>query len=55
MSIERRQPMTTWKNYEFNGKYQSVIPEGETRFSGPCFRNALFEAGIFTDLPHWTR
>jgi hypothetical protein len=44
-----------WKEYEFKGKYPSVVPPGESKFSGPCLRNRLLEAGIFTDLPHWTR
>lgn len=44
-----------WKEFWFNGKYRPEVPEGETKFSGPCFRNALFEAGIDTDLPHWIR
>lgn len=52
---EAYKSLAIWKEYEFNGKYGSVVPEGESSLTGPCLRNALFQAGIFTDLPHWTR
>lgn len=52
---ETCQSPTIWKEHSFNGKYIQTIPEGETNLTGPCLRNALFQAGIFTDLPHWTR
>ncbi|MBI5151770.1 MAG: hypothetical protein HZA34_04340 [Candidatus Pacebacteria bacterium] len=48
-------PTVIWKEHNFSKKYESVIPDGETPYSGPCLRNALFQAGVFTDLPHWTR
>ena len=45
-----------WKTHDFNGKYKSApTPPGETIFSGMCLRQSLFKAGIFTDLPAWTR
>jgi len=42
------------KDHEFGeGRFSTLIPEGETKYSGPCLRNALFQAGIFTDIPPW--
>lgn len=47
--------INVWKEHRFNGKYKSYVPPGENSYSGPCLRNSLFQAGIYTDLPHWTR
>lgn len=34
-------------------RFKMTVPDGYSDVDGPCFRRALDEAGVYTNLPRW--